>query len=89
LLYHLPTLLVPTGNAKLARQAQSKEKQIEKMKQEGLTEKPKKEAGISFKFAEVDINLPQPVLSFQNVTFGYTRDKILLRNVRTRCSCRD
>lgn len=85
----MPTLLVPTGNAKLARQAQSKEKQIEKMKQEGLTEKPKKEAGISFKFAEVDVNLPQPVLSFQNVTFGYTRDKILLRNVRTRCSCRE
>jgi len=68
------------GSAKLARQAQSKEKTLAKMVQGGLTEKVEADRVITFKFENVG-KLPPPVLQFSDVTFGYSRDKILYSNV--------
>lgn len=49
------------GSAKLARQAQSKEKTLAKMVAEGLTEKVVKESAVQIKFENVG-KLPPPVL---------------------------
>lgn len=49
------------GSAKLARQAQSKEKTLAKMVAEGLTEKVAKESSVQIKFENVG-KLPPPVL---------------------------
>lgn len=68
------------GSAKLARQAQSKEKVLAKMVREGLTEKVEQERVVKFKFENVG-KLPPPVLQFTDVAFGYSPDKILYRNV--------
>merc|ERR1711990_811649 len=58
------------GSAKLARQAQSKEKTLKKMIEGGLTEKVKTQSTISMNFKDVDV-LPPPVIQVQNVSFKY------------------
>lgn len=68
------------GSAKLARQAQSKEKTLAKMIQGGLTEKVESDRVITFRFENVG-TLPPPVLQFSDVTFGYSKDKILYSKV--------
>lgn len=68
------------GSAKLARQAQSKEKVLAKMVRDGLTEKVQTERSVRFRFVNVG-KLPPPVLQFADVTFGYSPDKILYRHV--------
>ncbi|KAH7621907.1 putative ABC transporter F family member 1 [Nannochloris sp. 'desiccata'] len=68
------------GSAKLARQAQSKEKVLAKMVREGLTEKVSEERVVKFHFENTG-KLPPPVLQFSDVAFGYSADKILYRNV--------
>ena len=68
------------GSAKLARQAQSKEKVLAKMVREGLTEKVETERVVQFNFENVG-KLPPPVLQFTEVTFGYSKDKVLYSNV--------
>ena len=64
------------GSAKLAKQAQSKEKTLAKMQAGGLTEKVVMEKTVKLHFHQCG-SLPPPVLQFTNVTFGYTPDKIL------------
>ncbi len=64
------------GSAKLAKQAQSKEKTLAKMQAGGLTEKVVTEKTVKLHFHQCG-TLPPPVLQFTNVTFGYTPDKIL------------
>nr|QNH67965.1 ATP-binding cassette transporter subfamily F member 2 [Brachionus plicatilis] len=61
------------GSAKLARQAQSKEKTLKKMVDSGLTEKVVSDKLLSFSFPECG-KLPPPVLSVQNVSFKYKND---------------
>ncbi|DBA02473.1 TPA: hypothetical protein N0F65_008687 [Lagenidium giganteum] len=68
------------GNAKLARQAQSKEKTLAKMVREGLTEKVVVETFGDFKFPNPE-KLPPPVLMFQDVAFGYPNCPLLYKNV--------
>eukprot|EP00891_Asterochloris_glomerata_P004353 jgi/Astpho2/4353/fgenesh1_pg.00066_%23_4_t len=68
------------GSAKLARQAQSKEKTLEKMVRGGLTEKVQKDSVVQLSFTDVG-KLPPPVLQFADVTFGYSPDRVLYRNV--------
>jgi ATP-binding cassette subfamily F protein 2 len=68
------------GSAKLARQAQSKEKTLEKMVRGGLTEKVQQDSVIRLSFTNVG-KLPPPVLQFTNVTFGYSPDRVLYRDV--------
>lgn len=58
------------GSAKLARQAQSKEKTLAKMVAGGLTEKVKSERDVSFYFFSCG-EIPPPVVMVQNVSFRY------------------
>jgi ATP-binding cassette subfamily F protein 2 len=58
------------GSAKLARQAQSKEKTLAKMEEKGLTEKVTADKVLTFYFSECG-KLPPPVMTFTNVSFGY------------------
>ena len=59
------------GSAKLARQAQSKEKTLAKMVANGLTEKVAAEKSVSFCFYSCG-ELPPPVIMVQNVSFRYS-----------------
>ncbi|XP_051134080.1 ABC transporter F family member 1 [Andrographis paniculata] len=68
------------GSAKLARQAQSKEKTLAKMERGGLTEKVVKDKILVFRFQDVG-KLPPPVLQFVEVSFGYTPDHILYKDL--------
>ncbi|OQR85629.1 ATP-binding cassette sub-family F member 2 [Achlya hypogyna] len=68
------------GSAKLARQAQSKEKTLAKMVREGLTEKVVKEMEGDFKFPNPE-RLPPPVLMFQDLAFGYPDCPLLYEGV--------
>nr|GFC70377.1 ABC transporter F family member 1 [Tanacetum cinerariifolium] len=54
------------GSAKLARQAQSKEKTLAKMERGGLTEKVARDKVLVFRFTDVG-KLPPPVLQFVEV----------------------
>jgi hypothetical protein len=57
------------GSAKLARQAQSKEKTLAKMVDSGLTERVEADKVITIRFEPCG-KLPPPVLQFTQVTFG-------------------
>jgi len=61
------------GSAKLARQAQSKEKTLGRMVEKGLTEKVSADKTLSFYFLECG-NIPPPVIQVQNVSFRYKDD---------------
>uniref|UniRef100_A0A0D6R5B1 ABC transporter domain-containing protein n=1 Tax=Araucaria cunninghamii TaxID=56994 RepID=A0A0D6R5B1_ARACU len=68
------------GSAKLARQAQSKEKTLAKMERGGLTEKVVRDKVLVFRFTDVG-KLPPPVLQFVEVTFGYTPQNLIYKSV--------
>uniref|UniRef100_A0A7N0U860 ABC transporter domain-containing protein n=1 Tax=Kalanchoe fedtschenkoi TaxID=63787 RepID=A0A7N0U860_KALFE len=68
------------GSAKLARQAQSKEKTLAKMERGGLTEKVARDKILVFRFTDVG-KLPPPVLQFVEVSFGYTPENLIYRNI--------
>jgi len=59
------------GSAKLARQAQSKEKTLAKMVAGGLTEKVESDRSVSFCFYSCG-TIPPPVIMVQNVSFRYS-----------------
>ncbi|KZS20844.1 ATP-binding cassette sub-family F member 2 [Daphnia magna] len=61
------------GSAKLARQAQSKEKTLAKMVAGGLTEKVENDKTVSFHFPSCG-PIPPPVIMVQNVSFRYSDD---------------
>jgi len=58
------------GSAKLARQAQSKEKTLKKMVDGGLTERVNRDKTVTFYFPDCD-NIPPPVIMVQHVAFKY------------------
>jgi ATP-binding cassette subfamily F protein 2 len=68
------------GNAKMARQAQSKEKVLGKMLRGGLTDKVEHEKALDFKFADPG-KLAPPVLQCNDITFGYPGCEILYSGV--------
>lgn len=68
------------GTAKNAKQAQSKEKVLQKMIRAGLTDKPEEEKPLNFKFSDPG-HLPPPVLAFHDVSFGYPDCEPLYTNV--------
>jgi len=68
------------GSAKLARQAQSKEKTLAKMEAKGLTEKVTADKTLTFYFSDCG-KLPPPVLTFTKVSFGYSPSKPLYKNL--------
>lgn len=61
------------GSAKLARQAQSKEKTLAKMVAQGLTEKVTNDKVLNFYFPSCG-TIPPPVIMVQNVSFRYNDD---------------
>lgn len=61
------------GSAKLARQAQSKEKTLQKMMTSGLTERVVSDKTLSFYFPPCG-KIPPPVIMVQNASFKYTKD---------------
>uniref|UniRef100_A0A8C8J172 ATP-binding cassette sub-family F member 2 n=1 Tax=Oncorhynchus tshawytscha TaxID=74940 RepID=A0A8C8J172_ONCTS len=62
------------GSAKLARQAQSKEKTLQKMVASGLTESVSNDKTLSFCFPPCG-KIPPPVIMVQNVSFKYSDDQ--------------
>jgi len=64
------------GSAKLARQAKSREKQLSKMMEGGLTERVVQEKVFTFRFLPCN-EIPPPVLMFDNVTFGYNSKRLI------------
>ncbi|XP_061359426.1 ABC transporter F family member 1 isoform X1 [Gastrolobium bilobum] len=68
------------GSAKLARQAQSKEKTLAKMERGGLAEKVVRDKVLVFRFTDVG-KLPPPVLQFVEVAFGYTPDNLIYKSL--------
>ncbi|XP_054160803.1 ATP-binding cassette sub-family F member 2-like [Oppia nitens] len=61
------------GSAKLARQAQSKEKTLGKMVANGLTEKVVSDKTVQFYFPSCG-TIPPPVIMVQNVSFRYNSE---------------
>ncbi|GBG28982.1 ABC transporter ATP-binding protein ARB1 [Hondaea fermentalgiana] len=74
------------GSAKLAKQAQSKEKTLEKMMRSGLTEKVKDEKRLKIKFYPCG-KLPPPVLQLQEVGFAYPNCELLYTGVDRGLDC--
>jgi ATP-binding cassette subfamily F protein 2 len=68
------------GNAKMARQAQSKEKVLDKMTRSGLTEKVEQEKALDFKFPDPG-KLSPPVLQCNDLAFGYPGGELLYQDV--------
>lgn len=68
------------GTSKNAKQAQSKQKVLDKMVRGGLTTKPEVEKPMNFKFPDPG-HLPPPVLAFHDVSFGYPNCEPLYTNV--------
>jgi ATP-binding cassette subfamily F protein 2 len=68
------------GSAKLARQAQSKEKTLAKMQEQGLTEKVTQDRILTFYFTDCG-KLPPPVLTFTKVCFGYQDRELLYKDL--------
>jgi ATP-binding cassette subfamily F protein 2 len=68
------------GNAKMAKQAQSKEKVLDKMLKGGLTDKVVHEKPLDFKFNDPG-KLSPPVLQCNDITFGYPGCEILYSGV--------
>jgi ATP-binding cassette subfamily F protein 3 len=64
-------------NAAKSSEAQSRIKKLERMP---VLEPPEAEYSVHFKFPDVEKMTP-PIVQMSGVTFGYTPDKILLRNV--------
>jgi ATP-binding cassette subfamily F protein 3 len=64
-------------NAAKSSEAQSRIKKLEKMP---VLEAPESEYTVHFKFPDVEKMTP-PIVQMTDVTFGYSPDKILLRNV--------
>jgi ATP-binding cassette, subfamily F, member 3 len=64
-------------NAAKSSEAQSRIKKLEKMP---ILEAPEAEYSVHFKFPDVE-KLSPPIIQMSNVSFGYTKDKPLLRNV--------
>jgi ATP-binding cassette subfamily F protein 2 len=68
------------GSAKLARQAQSKEKTLAKMVRGGLTDKVAEEKNLSFYFPDPG-KLNGSILQFQDVSFAYPGGKHLYKKL--------
>jgi len=72
---HLQEFIRSCGTySNLRKQAESKQKIIDKMKEAGLTEKPLPDPTFNFGFPPAD-ELPPPVLAFDKVGFAYSGKK--------------
>jgi len=72
---HLKEFISSCGTySNLVKQAQSKQKIIDKMVEAGLTTKPVEDPKFRFAFPN-STKIPPPVLAFQNVSFAYSGKK--------------
>jgi len=72
---HLKEFIRSCGTfSNLRKQADSKQKIIDKMYEKGLTEKPKEDPKYHFAFPEAE-KLAPPILAFNNVSFSYSGKK--------------
>jgi hypothetical protein len=72
---HLKEFISSCGTySNLVKQAQSKQKIIDKMVEAGLTRKPVPDPVFRFTFPSSE-KIPPPVLAFQNVSFAYSGKK--------------
>merc|ERR1719487_49960 len=72
---HLEEFIRSCGTySNLRKQADSKQKIIDKMKEKGLTEKPLKDPKFMFNFPPSE-SLPPPVLAFEDMSFSYSGQK--------------
>jgi len=72
---HIKEFIASCGTyANLVRQAKSREKQLNKMIEDGLIEKPFEDTLFRFKFPECG-KLPPPLISFSDVSFSYSGRK--------------
>jgi len=73
---HLQEFIRSCGTySNMRKQADSKQKIIDKMKEKGLTPKPMEEPKYLFTFPESE-QLAPPVLAFNNVSFSYSGEKV-------------
>jgi len=68
------------GTVKMVRQAQSREKLLQKKLEEGLTEKPESDPEYDWSFPDAG-KLPMPVLAIESLSFGYPGSDELYKNV--------
>ena len=69
---HIKAFIASCGTySNLVRQAKSKQKIIDKMEADGLTEEVKPPPVFNFHFTECE-HLPPPIISFENVSFAYS-----------------
>eukprot|EP00934_Nitzschia_sp_Nitz4_P000285 Nitzschia sp. Nitz4//scaffold10_size219509//63420//65655//NITZ4_001413-RA/size219509-augustus-gene-0.268-mRNA-1//-1//CDS//3329532875//285//frame0 len=68
------------GTAKMVKQAQSREKLLQKKLEAGLTPKPEQDPHYDWSFPDAG-QLPVPVLSIENISFAYPGGKELYSNV--------
>jgi ATP-binding cassette, subfamily F, member 2 len=72
---HIKKFIASAGTyANLVRQAKSRQKILDKMEADGFIQPVHQDRVFSFRFADVE-KLPPPVLSFDDVTFGYSGKK--------------
>merc|ERR1719446_1627238 len=72
---HLEEFIRSCGTySNMRRQADSKQKIIDKMKEKGLVEKPMPDPTFMFRFPESE-SLPPPVLAFDDMSFSYSGRK--------------
>jgi ATP-binding cassette subfamily F protein 2 len=64
----------------LAAQAKSKEKVLKKIEERGLTEAVTEDKTVRIRFESCG-ELPPPVLTINDVSFGYTKDRLLYKNL--------
>jgi len=77
MLYYYSTT---TGTVKMVRQAQSREKLLQKKLEAGLTQKPESDPLWDWTFPDAG-QLPVPVLSIEYVSFAYPGGNDLYTNV--------
>lgn len=68
------------GTVKMVRQAQSREKLLQKKLEAGLTQKPEEIKMYDWTFPDAG-QLPLPVLAIENVSFGYPKSSALYDDV--------
>lgn len=72
---HIKKFIASAGTyANLVKQAKSRQKILDKMEADGFIQPVHQDRVFTFRFAEVE-KLPPPVLSFDDVTFGYSGKK--------------
>merc|ERR1711939_940211 len=72
---HIKKFIASAGTyANLVRQAKSRQKILDKMEADGFIQPVAQDRVFTFRFADVD-KLPPPVLSFDDVSFGYSGKK--------------